>query len=252
MIGIQIIRIFLFASVIWGLSTQESPVKINLDQSSEKPFTHWSHPLGCDVLGRDVLALYSYGVLSTIILAIPARILTLVFSLFVSLISYSLGKTFQYFLDQISNVFLSVPSLLIALMTVAFLGSGFWTVPLAVLFSDWAYSYESIQSRIREIRESPYVSLSLSMGAGGIFVFWNHILPGLFSIVSYLFLTGVPNVIMSLALFNFLGVDWSSDMFGPGLGEQIAFSFDYFSRNPYAVYTPILGIVLLVMGLGKR
>jgi peptide/nickel transport system permease protein len=249
---INFLRIFLFITVAIGLVLQPPPVSVNLDLVNLGAWQDLSHPLGCDRLGRDVFAMYSYGVLSTILIAIPARILTLVFSIFISLASFTLGRLFSFFLDQLSYVFLSIPSLLVALLVVAGLGASFFSLPIAIVLSDWAVSYESLKSRLRELEKSGYVFSSYAMGAGKFHVFRRHILPGMFSMVWYLFVTGVPTVIMALAIFSFLGVDWSGDLLGPGLGEQIAFSGDYYGKNPSAVIVPIFGIVLLVLSLGKR
>jgi peptide/nickel transport system permease protein len=246
------LRLFLALSVGLGLILYSPPVGVDLDLVNLPAFSSWQHPLGCDRLGRDVYSLYSYGVLSTVLIAIPARIATLCFSLFVALIGFISGRFVTYFLNQLSYVFLSIPSLLTALLVVAGMGANFLSLPIAIILSDWALGYESMIARLREIQNSGYVCASLAMGGSRIHVFARHILPGLFSMVWYLFITGVPTVIMALAIFSFLGVDWSGDIFGPGLGEQIAFSGDYFDRSPGAVLVPILGIILLVIGLGKK
>lgn len=246
------VRTFLLLTVLGGWIIYSPPLSVDLDRVNLAAGVEWRHPLGCDRLGRDVWAMYSYGVLATVLIALPARALTLLFSLGVGLVAYVMGRWVSYFLDQVSYVFLAIPSLLVALLVLAGLGANFVSLPIAILLSDWAMGYESLKAKLRELENSGYVLSAYAMGAGKFHVFTQHILPGLFSMTWYLFVTGVPTVIMALAIFSFLGVDWSGDVWGPGLGEQIAFSGDYYDRNPFAVLVPILGIVLLVMGLGKR
>lgn len=246
------LRVFLILSVVVGILGYPAPVSVDLDRVNYPAFHSWVHPLGCDRLGRDIYAMFSYGVLSTLVIAIPARILTLAFSVVIAVLGFGLGEIVRFVLDQLSYVFLSIPSLLIALLVIAGLGASLVSLPIAILLSDWAMSYESLKAKLRELERSGFVVSSFAMGGGKFHVFRSHILPGLFSMLNYLFITGVPTVIMALAIFSFLGVDLSGDIFGPGLGEQIAFSGDYFDRNPLSVIVPIMGIILLVLGLSKK
>jgi peptide/nickel transport system permease protein len=235
-----------------GIFSFESPNGIDLDAVNYPAFESWSHPFGCDRLGRDIYALFSFGILSTLLVAIPARLLTIAFASCVSLFAYVSNRLLGFILDQLSYVFLSIPSLLIALLIVSGLGANFITLPLAILLSDWANAYETIKSKLKEINQSSYIHSSYVMGAGKVHVFRFHILPSLVSIFSFLFVTGVPNVIMAIALFSFLGVDWSGDFLGPGLGEQIAFSADYFDKSLLAVIMPVFGIVSMIVGIGRK
>lgn len=244
-------RFIIILSFLPGLVWWDPPTGIDLNLSGLKAFQKLSHPFGCDILGRDVYAMYSYGILSSIVLALPSRILTIAFSLFLFLITILLGRYVQYALDQISMIFLSIPSMLIALLVVSGLGDSFYVVPLAVVLSDWASCYESLKAKIQELKESPYVFISKTMGASQFFIFYYHILPGLLSLLKYLFITGFPTVIMVLSLYSFLGVDMGGSFFGPGLGEQVAFSSDYYDKNPWSVIIPVLGIILLMVGVKR-
>jgi peptide/nickel transport system permease protein len=246
------IRWFFVLFVIFGLLWNQPPIGINLDLVNYPAFKSFHHVFGCDRLGRDVFSLFAYGILSTLLIAIPARLATILFSGLISMLVYTTGKISEYFINQLSYVFLSLPSLLIALLILSGLGANFITLPISILLADWANAYETIQSRVKEINQSGYVVASYSMGASKLHVFQFHLLPGILSLLGYLFLTGVPNVIMAIALFSFLGVDWSGDYLGPGLGEQIAFSVNYFDKSPLAVIMPVFGIVFMIVGLGKK
>lgn len=246
------VRLYFILFVLFGLVWNQAPVGVNLDLVNYTAFQSSQHIFGCDRLGRDVFSLFSYGVLSTLLIAIPARLATILFSGSISMLVYTTGKFSEYFMNQISYVFLSIPSLLIALLILSGLGANFITLPISILLADWANAYETIQSRIKEINQSGYVVASYSMGASKMHVFQFHLLPGILSLLGYLFVTGVPNVIMAIALFSFLGVDWSGDFLGPGLGEQIAFSVNYFDKSPLAVIMPVFGIVFMIVGLGKK
>jgi peptide/nickel transport system permease protein len=244
--------ILLVFSILPGLFLYSPPIDSELDSSLILPFTQFQHPLGTDKLGRDVYSLYTYGLLVTILVAIPARIFTILISLIVSLLSMYLPRYLKIWVDSISSVFLSIPSILVALISIYIFGTEFWVFLLAIALSDWAQSYESLQGKIRDIQESGYVLVSQCMGASKMYIFRKHILPELKNITYNLFLTGIPAVIMTIAIFSYLGIDFGADLFGPGLGEQISFSRDYAHVAITPMFVPILGIILLVLSVQKR
>lgn len=244
---------FLFIlSIIIGLVFFEAPVNVDLLQSSEKAFQSWKHPLGCDRLGRDIYALYAFGTFTTFLISIPARGITLFFSVCISFLSYASNKYINFIIDSFASVFLSLPSFLVAIIVLYSLGSELFVFYLAIVISDWAFAYESIQGKIREVKESGFVVAAKTMGANQYYLFQKHIFPEIISMLFILFVTGIPGVIMTVAIFSYMGIDFGTDFLGPGLGEQIAFSKDYFLVSPISLFTPILGILFLVLSLGKK
>lgn len=247
-----LLRIIFILSILLGLVFFESPVEVNLHNSSMPAFITWEHPLGCDQLGRDVFALYAYGSFITFLISIPARCLTLFISVCFSFLSYATNKYFAFLIDSFASVFISIPSFLVALIVLYSLGSELIVFYVAIVVADWAFAYESIQGKIREVKDSGYVIASELMGAKKFYLFKKHIVPEIISILFILFVTGIPGVIMTVAIFSYMGIDFGTEFLGPGLGEQIAFSKDYFLVSPLALFTPILGILFLVLSLGKK
>lgn len=245
------IRLCFFSIFFIGLVLFPKPNSVHLEFANLSALENWEHPLGCDRLGRDNWAMFSYGSLATILVCIPARILTLFFSGFVAFIGYLNKSKLSAFTDLLSSVFLALPSLLVALVTLALLPDSQIMVLFAIVFSDWAMSYETLQGKIREIRRSGYVSASIAIGGKSAHVFLFHLIPGLRNTIEFLFLTGIPSVIMTIALFSYLGINTNIFDLGPGLGEQISFSKDYFNKTPVSVLLPILCVIGLVYSFGR-
>ncbi|EMF88966.1 ABC transporter permease subunit [Leptospira santarosai] len=243
--------LFVFLTLV-GILWKSPPTDVFLEDSFCS--VTWNHPFGCDRLGRDVYGLFSYGTVSTFLFSLPARLFTLAFSSLICLFQYSVPFTGRWFFTPISSVFVSVPSLLIALLTVHALGQSPFVLVVAILLGDWAFSYETLQSKIRETDGSGFVLASVFFGASRSNVFRSHIFPTALPVLKVLFTTGLPGVVMTLALFSYLGVSAGSDWFGPGLGEQISFARDYAYSAPLALAMPIFGIVGLVavLNVGKR
>ena len=247
-----LLRIFLVVSVLVGLLAFPSPLVISLPHSFLPAFRDLSAPLGTDRLGRNIYSLYSWGILATVVLAVPARLFTILVSSFFSLLVFYAGKISGFVMQSVSSVFISIPSLLSALVIIQIFGSGFFILFLAILVSDWAVAYETIQNKVRDIESSGYVVSAVCFGAGKFRIFRKHVLPGIFPVVYLLFVTGIPSVIMTLSIFSFLGVDMGTDVFGPGLGEQISFSKDYSEKSLSSVVTPVVGILVLIYSFGNN
>jgi peptide/nickel transport system permease protein len=225
------------------------PVNSNLEFANFKPFLDSKHFLGCDRLGRDLLSLFYFGLIGTLITSIPARFLSILFGLILSLLHFLKFKPLNKGIEVLSLVFLSLPSLVLAYLILFTLGKSILVLFLAEVLTSWPSIFESLSSKIRELENSNFVMMSYSFGIPKFKVFIRHIFPNLVRICNYLFITGLPGTIMGLAILNFLGIDIGSDYFGPGLGEQISFSKDTFEKSPLSLILPIVGIFSIVFGL---
>ncbi|PJZ67407.1 ABC transporter permease subunit [Leptospira wolffii] len=236
--------------LVLGLLFFPAPTKVDLKESFLSP--SWGHPFGKDRLGRDVFSMFAYGSVATFLFAVPARILTLALASAIGLVSYSNTIIKNNIISPLSSVFVSLPSLLLALLVVQVFGSGPIPLFLAIVLGDWAQSYETIRAKIEEVSGSGYVLAATCFGASRSYIFRKHLLPQTFRILGILLTTGLPSVVMTLAIFGFLGISSGSEIFGPGLGEQIAFSKDYAERAPWALVFPTLGILGLVFSVGGK
>lgn len=245
------IRILFFGTIVWGILSLPVPSYVDLTNNN-LPFFSDGFLFGTDRLGRNNLALFCYGSMSTILIVVPARLLAILFSFLVSTLTLIFPKRSDFFLSGFVSVSLAIPSLLSALIVISILPNNPVSIMIAILVSDWAVVYESLTAKIREIQTSPYIAASLCFGAKPFHLIFLHYLPALRSMFQFLFFSGLPTVVMTTALFSYLGIQTSVGDTGPGLGEQISFSKDYFDKSPFSVLLPIIAILTLVYSLGSR
>ncbi|TGL92403.1 ABC transporter permease subunit [Leptospira congkakensis] len=245
------IRLFFFGLVFVGVFLLQAPTNVDLTNNNLPIFSPGFFA-GTDRLGRDNLALFCYGSLSTIILVVPARIFTIFVSFLLSAVSLFFPKRSDFILSGVVSVSLAIPSLLSALVVMSLLPENPFAIFIAILVSDWAISYETLTAKIREIKQSPYLSASFCMGAKPYQLVLLHYFPALRDMFGFLFFSGLPAVVMTTALFSYLGIQTSIGDTGPGLGEQISFSKDYFDKSPVSVLLPVVAILTLVYSLGSN
>ncbi|PJZ44013.1 ABC transporter permease subunit [Leptospira brenneri] len=245
------VRFFFFGFVFLGVFLLPPPIAVDLEKNNLPVFSP-GFLAGTDRLGRDNFALFCYGSLSTIVLVVPARIFTILVSFLLSTFSIFFPKKSDFVLSGIVSVSLAIPSLLSALVVLSLLPENPFAIFIAILVSDWALSYETLTAKIREIKQSSYLSASFCMGAKSYQLVFLHYLPALRDMFGFLFFSGLPAVVMTTALFSYLGIQTSLGETGPGLGEQISFSKDYFDRSPVSVLLPVVAILTLVYSLGSN
>ena len=168
------IRLILCIFVLSGIILYRAPNDVNLALANLEWGFDIFHIFGCDRLGRDNWAMISYGSLATLFICIPARIFTLVFASFFSYFAYIHKRKFILISDVIASVFLSLPSLLVALVVISLFPNSKSTIIMSIVIADWAFSYETLQGKLREIQKSGYVSASQSLGATSFHIFYFH------------------------------------------------------------------------------
>jgi len=135
--------------------------------------------LGSDELGRDVLSRLIYGARISIIVAILSVFLSGVVGVTVGMVAgYFRGWT-ETILMRLVDIFLSIPAILLAIITVAVLGPGFFNVILVLALTRWPRYARVAYGQTLAIADRPFVTLSRAMGASAPRVLAVHILPNI-------------------------------------------------------------------------
>lgn len=219
---------------------------MDLEKALLPPGQDWRHFLGTDELGQDLAARFFLGGLVTLALALPARVFLLIWVVLLSG-SVWLFPRLEFFWRMAADLFLALPSILLALIIAALTGGGLTGILLALILSDWAYAYIALSGRIREIGQTDYLRAARLMGGGPWHSFRYHILPVSRSFLLELFITGLSSTVLTLSLLSFLGLgvpelggvtDW---------GSQIAYGKNYLLDAPLLALLPSAGIIALVL-----
>jgi len=135
------------------------------------------HPLGTDNLGRDVLVRTLYGGRPALAISAVAAVLATALGLGLSLLAVLGGRFWDAFLGRIADIQLAIPTILLALVVLAFAGSG--TKPLIVVLTvgAWVLTFRILRSHAGRIAALPYIEAARLSGAGPGSVLWRHVLP---------------------------------------------------------------------------
>jgi peptide/nickel transport system permease protein len=170
------------------------------------PGGEWSHFLGTDQMGRDLLSRLIEGARVSLIVSIVGVGLA-------GLLGISLGMVAGYFEGNIDNIIMrivdmmmSIPPILMAILLAASLGSGMTTIILSIMVIFWTGYARVIRGETLSIKQRDFVTLALVTGCGRLRILMKHIFPNLVNTAVVLATLQLGRAIITEASITFLGL----------------------------------------------
>nr|WP_226576591.1 ABC transporter permease [Acuticoccus sediminis] len=135
--------------------------------------------LGSDELGRDLLSRIIYGARISLSVALLSVALSSVVGTVLGMAAGYYRGWIETIIMRIVDIFLSVPAILLAIITVAVLGPGFVNVVLVLALTRWPRYARVAYGQTLSVAGQPYVRIARFMGAGPVRVLFLHILPNI-------------------------------------------------------------------------
>jgi peptide/nickel transport system permease protein len=168
-----------------------------------RSFHYW---LGSDELGRDLLSRVIHGARISLIVAFASVILSGMVGTTLGMIAGYRRGWVEIAVMRVVDVFLSIPAILLAIITVAVLGPGIVNVIMVLALTRWPRYARIAYSQTLSVANMPYVRLSALMGAGAPRVLFRHVLPNIVGAVSVVATLEFGLMILFEAGLSFLGL----------------------------------------------
>jgi ABC-type dipeptide/oligopeptide/nickel transport system permease subunit len=211
------------------------------------PGGNWVYPLGTDASGRDVLSRLLYGGRVSLFIGIVPVLLGCVLGIPLGLISGYLGGFIDEILMRINDILLAFPSILLALIVVAFLGQGLFNLMLAVGLANAPAFARIVRGAVLSERHKDYVASAVGLGATHARVLGRHVLPNIMNAVLVIMTLNFASALLEAAGLSFLGLgvkpptaEW---------GAMLADGKNYFYDGWWMIFFPGVAIFLVVMSL---
>ena len=239
-----IIVLVVLMSVFADAISPYDPLDTNPIMAREPPDReHW---MGYDEVGRDVLSRVIFGSRISLIVGITSVVFGTVLGSVWGLASGYLGGKFDLITQRAVEVWMSFPSLVLALSLLVVLGAGLHTVIIAVAFTRVPYGVRVIRSVAIAVKEFMYVDAARSVGASEMRVMLRHVLPNCVAPFLIILTAHIGTAIIVEASLGFLGIgippptaSWGN-MLGSAVGQAI---------NPHwwRIVYPGVAIVITVL-----
>ena len=244
-IGSIIIAVLILTALFAPLLAPTHPYKdADLMVAEERP--SWQFIFGTDSQGRDILSRVIYG--SRISLSIG-----LVTQLFNSIIGIALGLIAGYFggrlddlISGLTNIMLSIPSLVFALAIMGLLGPGLLNVYIAMGLTNWSYSCRITRSQTLSVRSLAYISAAKGLGYKDSKILLSQVLPNILGPILVIATLGVGAAILTEAALSFLGLGAQPPT--ASWGSMLSNAREQFFTAPWIAIFPGLSIFVTVLG----
>jgi peptide/nickel transport system permease protein len=208
-----------------------------------KGFTHW---LGTDAQGRDLLSAILYGLRISIQIGLIAGGIAFSLGAMLGAFAAYFGGRIEALIMRIIDLQLSFPAILLALVLAALLGQGKWPLIAALVTAQYAYFARTAHGAAATERSKDYVDAALSTPLKASRVVFRHILPNCLPPLIVVATVQVANSIALEATLSFLGL--GLPVTEPSLGMLISNGFQYMLSGRYwiSIYPGVALIVLIV------
>ena len=209
----------------------------------------WSHWMGTDGLGRDLLTRILYGARVSIVVGIGTAVIALVIGTFYGLISGYAGGVLDNLLMRIVDVFYSLPDLLIFILLSLLFGRNITGVLIALGLVTWVRFARITRGQVLQAKELTYVEGARAIGASRIRIVLQHILPNIMAPVLVTLTISIPAAILAESTLSFIGLginDPYSD-WGTSWGTLAQDGWRAMRSYPHVIVFPSLAIFLTIL-----
>ena len=170
----------------------------------EKPGT-WSHILGTDKQGRDILSRLMFGARISLLVSFSALFIGATVGTTVGMVSAFYGGWVDHVLMRIVDVFSSLPLILMALVLVAVFGPSIWTALGVISVLLWSGYTRQLRAEVLYIKRLDFIARAKVAGASNMRIIFRHIFPNITNTLIVLATLQVGGVILLEATLSFLG-----------------------------------------------
>ena len=205
----------------------------------------WSHPLGTDWLGRDMLSRIMAGAqVSLIVVAIVVPGAALV-GTSIGLYSGWRGGRMGQLLMRIVDVQLALPAILFAVLLGSVFGPSLRNVIIILFVWTWSSYARLVRADVLSLRERDFITASRSIGAGGFWIMRKHLLPNMMNTIVIVMTLEIAIVVLAEAALSFLGV--GVPLGTASWGRMITEGRTFMNQAWWVIWLP--GLALLLVSL---
>ncbi len=243
-LGLSLVALLILTGIFADWLVLHDPIKMNMLERLVGP--SWSHPLGTDNIGRDVLSRVIKGSQIALIVAAATTSIALVGGLTLGLLAGYGPRWLDNLLLLIFDSVYSFPSIMLQLTVITLLGPSLGTVILVIVISTVPAYARLVRTSTLSIKSSEFILAERSMGAGLPRILVRHLLPNVVGPLLIIASMDVPVVIAIEAGLSFLGLGVRPP--APSWGNILSDGFSFIRVTPWIVIGGGIPLILATLG----
>jgi cationic peptide transport system permease protein len=250
-VGLIFIIIFLLITVLVPIVAPYNPDLQNTNALLLPPA--WeasgsvSHLLGTDALGRDVFSRLLYGIRVTLGSSLFIVFVAMIIGVGVGALAGLLSGVRSSIVNHLFDSIMSIPTLLIAIIVVAIMGTGLYNSMFAITLALIPQFIHQTRSFVKEELSKDYVLLDKLDGASSVRIFFTSILPGMFELIVIQATIALSIAILDISALGFLSLGAQNPTIE--LGQMLSQSLNTAYVAPWLIALPGLVIFMMVLSV---
>ncbi len=205
------------------------------------------HPLGTDLLGRDLLARVLYGTRISLMVGLVATLISLVIGVAYGSVAGYFGGPVDEVMMRLVDVLYSLPDILLVVILMALFERSLLLLFVALGATSWLTMARIVRGQVLSLKNEQFVEAARSVGLSNAVIVVRHLLPNAFGpIVVYTTLT-IPSVILAEAFLSFLGLGVPPP--ASSLGVLAQEGAEAISVDPLLLIVPAVLMAIMLMSL---
>lgn len=204
-VSIVLLGFIILCCLCAGLLTTKDPSYLDLANYCHAPNQEFR--FGTDTLGRDIFSCIWYGGRISLFIGFFATAISTLIAVVYGSVSGISPAWLDTVLMRLTEIFLSVPALLVIIFIQAILGeANVLSISIVIGVTSWCSIAKVIRTEVRQIRNSEYVIASKCMGGGFFHVLRRHLAPNFISSIMFMVIMNIRSAIVYESTLSFLGM----------------------------------------------
>ncbi|MEM0005767.1 MAG: ABC transporter permease [Ignisphaera sp.] len=245
--GLIIVLGFVVLGIIGPYITPYDPMSISATGTLKRLYPpSLEHPFGTDEYGRDLFSRVLYGARISLIAALSVMAIAVPIGIVLGLVSGYYGGIVDELIMRVTDIFLSFPSLVLAIAFSASLGAGLTSAIIALAAVWWPGYVRVIRAQVLVVKEMLFVEAARAAGVKTWKILFKHILPNAITPLLVLITFDFGSVILATSALSFIGLGAQPPI--PEWGRLIADGRKWFPEKWWYSFFPGLAILITVLG----
>lgn len=243
--GVIICLFWIIMAIIAPMVAPYDPVVQDLTLRLKAPSA--AHIFGTDNFGRDIFSRVIYGGRYSLLAGCLSVIIAGIIGTFYGALAGYAGGWLDNVMMRFSEMILSFPSLILAMIINAVMGSNLFNTMFALVIVSWPTYARLMRSVVLSVKENEYVNAAEALGASRMRILLKEIIPNSVSSVLIMATTDIGNKILMFSTLSFLGLGSAPPT--PEWGMMVSDGVDYFNKFWVAGFP---GLAIFTMAVGAN